>query len=160
MYIIFAYFYKKWKFSRPEFEDGIPDFKTIQMINYFKKLLTGYKTVKRNVNGREYKYFYSGKPLYFDPFALLREFQFRTTHVSVQRWFFNSSISEPISELPFPKESDQSSVICECTNNEKEFRTTRFSLKGGIHSVSFYRFELNGNQIETFRRRVRLRFPY
>jgi hypothetical protein len=122
------------------------------MINYFRKILTGYTTVKKNVNGKEFRYLYSGKPVFFDPLLMLREFGHRVADESVQRLKLNATSQELISNLPKTQENALPSVICIGTLNGKELKVSRFTQKDGIHPLSIYLFEMDGVLFGSFRR--------
>lgn len=123
------------------------------MINYIKKLLTGYHTVKKKVNGVDAVFAYSDKPIFFDPYGMLKEFKQRSSEPLVQQFPLNISFSEQMLNFPCPSLEDQPNVICRCSQDGREFKVSRFSLKYGIYPLSFYRFELDGTLIGTFRRK-------
>ncbi|RIW12186.1 hypothetical protein D0X99_19715 [Algoriphagus lacus] len=123
------------------------------MFHYFRKIFTGYTTVKKNMNGTEFRYMYSGKPVFFDPLLMLREFNNRVSEESVQHLDLKTSIDVLNVSFVQPGESDLPSVICICTKNGRELKVSRFTLKDGIHPVSIYLFEENGVSFGSFRRK-------
>jgi hypothetical protein len=128
-------------------------FKTLHMINYFKKLLTGYQTASKKVHGIDLRYTYSDKPIFFDPIGMLKEFKIRVAHEEVQRLMLISPISEALFDFEFPGDDEKPSVICECPLKGMNLKVSRFSLKEGLYPISFYRFELNDEILGTFRRK-------
>ena len=123
------------------------------MINYFKKILTGYHTVKKKVSGVEVTFSYSDKPIFFDPFSMIQEFKHRSSEGIVQRLNLQLPFSESLLDFAVPDHDDLPNVICRSIINGSEFKISRFSLKDGIYPISFYRFELDGTLIGTFRRK-------
>lgn len=123
------------------------------MINYFKKLLTGYQTARKKVNGIDFRYTYSDKPIFFDPIGMLKEFKTRVANGDVQQLTVISPISEALLELDFPNEEEKPSVVCECVFKGKNLKAFRYSLKNGLYPISFYRFELDKEHLGTFRRK-------
>ncbi|MDO8965713.1 hypothetical protein [Algoriphagus sp.] len=121
-------------------------------MDYFKGFLTGRTYVTKRVAGVNFRYSYSDKPVFFDPFGMLDEFKQRSSDSSVQRIELKTSFSEPFPGFIYPVAKDSPSVQCTCSKNGQELKTTRFTFKNGIYPVSFYRFELNGNLVGTFRR--------
>jgi hypothetical protein len=124
----------------------------MQLLNYFKKLITGYFTVYKKVNGLDFRYSYSGKPVFFDPFSMLEQYKQRSGNESIQGLRLAGARAEPFPDFVYPADGDLPSVICEGVKDGHEFKTERYTFKDGIYSVSFYRFELDGNLAGTFRR--------
>lgn len=122
------------------------------MINYFKRLLTGYTFVRKKINGVEYRYKYSGKSIFFDPLLMLKEYQHRSADSPVEsisslpsskEW---ESIGDPLKQKDFP------SVVCTCLIRGKELRVSRYTSKLGVHPISTYVFELDRTPFGSFRR--------
>lgn len=138
----------------PKDQHGIPNhFKNFQMINYFNKLWTGYRTTKKKVHGFYLRYTYADKPVFFDPLGMLKEFKSRVALEEVQHLAMTKPISEVLFELEYPAAKEMPSVICECNIKGKSLKVSRFSFKAGIYPISFYRFELNDELMGTFRRK-------
>lgn len=127
-------------------------FKSEKVIHYFKRFFSGQTYVDKRIGGVKFRYSYSDKPIFFDPLKMLEEFKLRSSEEFIQHLELKTSILEPFPDFVYPGEKDSPSVQCTCTKNGKELKTTRFSFKGGVYQVSFYRFELNGNLVGTFRR--------
>jgi hypothetical protein len=123
------------------------------MINYFNKLLTGYYTAKRRVNGMDLRYSYTEKPIFFDPIGMLKEFRPRVSDLSVQRLMMRDSFSEPLEDIGFPEVGLKPSVICQCSKNGTDLKVSRFSIRDGVYPMSFYKFKVGGKLIGTFRRK-------
>lgn len=123
------------------------------MFNYFKKIFTGYSLEKRRMDGVDFNFFYSDKPVFFDPQGMIRELKARLNQAMPQTMLLNLPFSEPLSNLPFPEDSQKPNVICVYQKSGREVKVSRFSIKDGIYPLSFYRFELDGTLIGTFRRK-------
>ncbi len=120
------------------------------MFNFFRKLLTGYNTVIKNMNGSDFRFMYSGKPVFFDPLQMLTEFAHRSGDQSVQ--VFTLSVpSDKIDLGKFRIESgDLPSVICTFSYLGKELKVSRYTQKEGIHPESRYLFESEGISFGSF----------
>lgn len=105
------------------------------------------------MNGVDVVFTYSDKPIFFDPYGMLKEFKHRSAEPSVQSFDLKLPFSEQLLNFPCPGLEDQPNVICRCSQNGREFKVSRFSLKYGIYPLSFYRFELDGTLVGTFRRK-------
>ncbi|WP_187178024.1 hypothetical protein [Algoriphagus sp. AK58] len=123
------------------------------MFNYFKKLVTGYSTVKRQLSGVECRYLYSGKPVFFDPFLMIREFMHRAEDKEVQHLPLKVPKTELVPLFSLQGEQDAPSVICTCTHRGNELKVSRFTGKDGLHPFSYYHFEMNGTSFGHFRRK-------
>jgi hypothetical protein len=124
----------------------------MQLLNYFRKFLTGYYTESKKIKGFTFRYSYSGKPVLFDPFTMLEQYRQRSGQESIQRIQLTRALSDPFPDFAYPDDGDLPSVICQGVKDGHEFRTERYTFKDGIYSVSFYRFELDGKLAGTFRR--------
>jgi hypothetical protein len=123
------------------------------MINYFRKILTGYTIVKKNINGVDCRFSYSGKPVFFDPVLMLKEYCNRIAEDSVQHLSLQVSSQDILSIFPNPSAEALPTVICNCVKNGQELRVSRFTSKEGAHPLSFYLFEINGMVVASFRRK-------
>lgn len=123
------------------------------MFNYFKKLLTGYRIEKRRMDGLEFTFYYSDKPVFFNPQGMIREFKTRLVQASPQCFKLEQPIHLALKDFPSPDQSMRPNVICIGTNAGIELKVSRFSLKDGIYPMSFYRFELDGIEIGSLRRK-------
>jgi hypothetical protein len=114
------------------------------MINHLKKILTGYYTENKKINGARFTFHYSDKPVFFDPLEMIREFKKRSSNYYTNRLELQIPFSESFTHFISSKVQDQPNVICVCITNGNELKVSRFSLKDGLYPLSFYRFELNG----------------
>lgn len=122
------------------------------MINYFKRIFTGYSTVKKNINGIEYKYLYSKKPIFFDPMLMLGEFVYRAKEEVVQNMPLKISKDEILKIFTFPADKILPSVICSFESNGAVVKVSRFTSKEGGYPQSSYYFEMDGIVFSHFKR--------
>lgn len=120
------------------------------MINLFRKLLTGYTTVNKSFNGKDYQFLYNGKPVFFDPILMLTELQLRKN--GAKKLLFSKNESFDILKSKFPQKEDflLPSVICVSTKGKKELKVSRYVYKEGNYPVSQYLFEWNGKVVGEF----------
>jgi hypothetical protein len=123
------------------------------MINFLRKLVSGYSLEKRSLNGQEYRYRFQGKPIFFDPNQMLREFKHRRDGQEVVRKKLDIEIAQIIHLLPKYSEDLLPSVICEGSRDGKDFTVSRYTFKHGLNPVSLYRFSLDGKPIGDFYRK-------
>ncbi|MFN3759907.1 MAG: hypothetical protein ACK4SF_11870 [Algoriphagus aquaeductus] len=123
------------------------------MINYFKKLFSGYATARRQVSGVICRYQYAGKPVFFDPMLMLREFLHRFSTESVQKEPYTGFEEEINQFFVTPIQEVDPSVICTCEYQGRELKVFRFSLKEGTFPLSIYRFYWGGELLGQFRRK-------
>lgn len=123
------------------------------MIKHFKKLLTGYYTENKKINGVSFIFHYSDKPVFFDPLEMIREFKQRSSKEFSDRLVLQIPLNQSFSHFVSPNLQDQPNVVCLCSVNGNELKVSRYSLKDGLYPLSFYRFELNGVLSGTFARK-------
>jgi hypothetical protein len=95
----------------------------MQLLNYFRKFLTGYYTESKKIKGFTFRYSYSGKPVLFDPFTMLEQYRQRSGQESIQRIQLTRALSDPFPDFAYPDDGDLPSVICQGVKDGHEFRT-------------------------------------
>jgi hypothetical protein len=120
------------------------------MINLFKKLLTGYTTVTKSFNGKDYRFLYNGKPVFFDPLLMLTELQLRKNGAKHLPTPKTSSIQSLRSKFPQKEEQQLPAVVCVSSHGKNELKVSRYVYKEGNYPVSQYLFELNHQVIGEF----------
>lgn len=120
------------------------------MINLFRKLLTGYTTVTKSFNGKDYQFLYNGKPVFFDPMLMLTELQLRKNGAKSLAFPKSDSLDKLRSKFPQKEDLLLPSVICVSTHCKKELKVSRYVYKQGNYPVSQYLFEWNGKVMGEF----------
>ncbi len=120
------------------------------MINLFKKLLTGYTTVSKSFNGKDYRFLYNGKPVFFDPMLMLTELQLRKNGAKNLALPKTDSLDKLRSKFPQKEDLLLPSVICVSSFGKKELKVSRYVYKEGNYPVSQYLFEFNNQVIGEF----------
>ncbi|MCS5489164.1 hypothetical protein [Algoriphagus limi] len=122
------------------------------MISYLKNIFKGSKVVKKTMNGLPYTYQFEGKPVFFDPIQMLREFNFRYQDQGVQRLPYQFDQDPLPNYIEFPNESDNPSVYCKTRLNNQDFEAFRYVFKISHYPASHYRFIYGGEKMATFTR--------
>lgn len=120
------------------------------MINLFRKLFTGYTTVTKSYNGKEYRFLYSDKPVFFDPMLMLSELKLRKAESKPLSTAPFSDLATLLSKFPQKEENLLPSVVCTSTSGKTELKVSRYVFKEGNYPVSQYVFEQNSQVIGVF----------
>jgi hypothetical protein len=120
------------------------------MINLFKKLFTGYTTVSKSFNGKDYRFLYNGKPVFFDPMLMLTELQLRKN--GAKNLPFPKADYFEAFRPKFPQKEEHllPSVVCVSSHGKKELKVSRYTYKEGNYPVSQYLFEIDKQVIGEF----------
>ena len=122
------------------------------MIQLFNKWISGFSTVKKTLGGREYRFRYQDKPVFFDAVGMLAEFAQRINEKDVQLVDLNSSQTEIESNFINPAEKSLPKVISLFSKGKKELKVSRYVMRDGLHPLSIYCFESDGEVFGVFRR--------
>jgi hypothetical protein len=122
------------------------------MIKLLRKLITGYTSVTKSFNGKDYRFKYSGKPVFFDPMLMLGELKQRKADAKP---IFTTPFRDAetlLCQFPQKEESLLPSVICISNSGKNELKVSRYVFKEGNYPVSQYVFEQNDKVIGMFYR--------
>ncbi len=122
------------------------------MINYFRKLISGYSVGKKSFRGTEYRFRYQGNPVFFDPIQMIQEFHHRKANSDLPRFPLEINREKLIPFLPELPQEILPSVICTGIKGNSELEIARFTFKRGLQPVSLYRFQLDGIHVGDFYR--------
>ncbi len=122
------------------------------MINYFRKLISGYTLEKKYFRGKEYRFSFQGKPIFFDPVQILQEFHNRKVNSGTQHFPLTIDRSELLPFLPQLPKDALPTVVCTGPNGHETLEVSRFTFKRGVQPVSMYRFVQNGTHAGDFYR--------
>jgi hypothetical protein len=120
------------------------------MIKLLRKLITGYTSVTKSFNGKDYRFLYSGKPVFFDPMLMLSELKLRKAEAKP---IFTSPFDKSetlLSKFPQKEDSLLPSVICLSNSGKNKLKVSRYVFKEGNYPVSQYVFEQNDVLIGVF----------
>ena len=113
------------------------------MINRLRKILTGYASVTKKVNGKEYRFMYSGKPIFFDPSQMISELKRNESELISRNLASSENFESLLGRLPVRSEKEIPTVICQFKSGDKEITVSRYTLKREKYPVSQYVFEEN-----------------
>ncbi|MFC5191121.1 hypothetical protein ACFPIK_05035 [Algoriphagus aquatilis] len=120
------------------------------MINLFRKLLTGYTTVTKTFNGKDYRFIYSGKPVFFDPTLMLSELKLRKSVSKSMDTVPFDQMDTLLKKFPQKEESLMPAVVCISGSGKNELKVSRYVFKEENYPVSQYVFEQNNLVIGVF----------
>jgi hypothetical protein len=125
---------------------------SIDMIQLFNKWISGFSTVKKTLGGREYRFRYQDKSVFFDAVGMLGEFAQRIKERDVQEVDLVCSQSQIESNFINPADKSLPKVISLFSKGRKELKVSRYVMRDGLHPLSIYHFESDGKVFGTFRR--------
>lgn len=114
------------------------------MINRLQKLLTGYVKASRRINGLNYQFKFSGKPIFFDPNQMISELINKTNSLVVRPLNSTENFDSLVSKLPGCPTDLLPGVICSFKIDDKKISVSRYSFKDGNFLVSQYVFDIDG----------------
>jgi hypothetical protein len=120
------------------------------MINLFRKLFTGYTTVTKSFNGKDYRFLYADKPVFFDPMLMLTELKLRKNEARSFPMISGATLETIATKFPQKDENLLPSVICVSNFGKNELKVSRYVFKEGNYPVSQYVFEENQSVIGIF----------
>lgn len=120
------------------------------MINLVRKFVTGYSTVSKNFNGKEYKFSFSNKAVFFDPLFMVKELNSRRDGVKLRKLNTSDTFDSLLERCPLQPEGQIPAVICTIKLEGKELKVFRYVFKDGIYPVSQYIFQINQQVIGQF----------
>ena len=102
------------------------------MINLFRKLLTGNSTVTKSFNGEDFKFIYSGKPVFFDPTLMIKELKLRKSEAkSIFTKPFETA-DELLRKFPQKEDSLSPAVVCITGSGKNDSKSPDMFSKKGI----------------------------
>ena len=120
------------------------------MINLFRKLLTGYTTVTKTFNGKDYRFIYSGKPVFFDPIQIVQEGKRRLMEAKVRKFSAPHTLDSLDGFFPKKDNSILPTVVCSFKEKKGDYTVSRYVFKEGNYPVSHYVFEKNKTVMGVF----------
>lgn len=134
------------------FWDPTPLHTYLFMINYFRKLISGYTLEKKIFRGQEFRFRFQGKAIFFDPVQMIQEYHNRKANPETYALELSIDRSKLDPFLPEIPQDILPSVICEGKLGNKNFEVSRYTFKRGIQPLSLYRFVLDGQGVGDFYR--------
>lgn len=123
------------------------------MLNYFKKLFTGYNRTYQTLNGQDYRFLYKGRKFYFDPVQMVNDLKTQINDPSLSIYSLDSEFTQVEKLIRLPDKALGPSVICEFEINDSLIKVIRITYNDGKHSISHYRFERDGLLLGSFFRK-------
>jgi hypothetical protein len=114
------------------------------MINKLQKFFTGYAKAYRKINGINYQFKFSGKPVFFDPNQMISELINKTNNLTTWPLGSKENFVTLLSKLPVCPTDLLPGVICSFKTDLKKISVARYSFKDGNFLVSQYVFEIDG----------------
>jgi hypothetical protein len=99
------------------------------MIQLFNKWISGFSTVKKTLGGREYRFRYQDKPVFFDAVGMLGEFAQRIKERDVQEVDLVCSQSQIESNFINPADKSLPKVISLFSKGRKELKVSRYVMR-------------------------------
>ncbi|MFC3414160.1 hypothetical protein [Algoriphagus hitonicola] len=123
----------------------------MNIFNLLSKALTGYKSKSKLVKGQKVTYRYVGKPVLFDAFTMLMDFN---SHYEVAKIITpNLSFQTEIGNLPFWDLKDQNpAVVFSALLNNERFQVNRYVHHLDHKPCSKYEFYLGDQKLANFAR--------
>jgi hypothetical protein len=114
------------------------------MINKLQKFFTGYAKADKKINGVNYQFKFSGKPVFFDPSQMIKELINKTTNLTIRPLSSKENFDTLVSRLPVCPTDLLPGVICSFKTDSKKISVARYSFKDVNFLVSQYVFEIDG----------------
>lgn len=118
-------------------------------ISLISKFLIGYKIKKKLVKGIPMEYRYSGKPVFFDPIAMIQE---ATYKIKSSRFVFNENLESIKQGEQFDHGELEPSVSVSWMQDNNEMKAFRFVKADSNRASSLYEFYSNDSLFATFLR--------
>ncbi len=120
------------------------------MINRFRKLFSGYASVRKRMNGKEYKFMYSEKPVFFDPNQMISDLIRNESNLNVRDLDSSETFQTILSKFPAMVKDASPSVICEFKAGDSNYLVSRYTFRYDNYPVSYYIFEEEKEMIGAF----------
>ena len=123
------------------------------MINYFRKVFTGYKRVEKVVDGMATTFYYMGQLVRFSPITMIKELRFKQVTEKFTKVSTKLSITEILDRIGPNSGLADAKIKVHIKENDTLLKVHRHVTKTGNFNTSYYEFYIEDELTAVFLRK-------
>ncbi|MFC5623247.1 hypothetical protein [Algoriphagus winogradskyi] len=123
------------------------------MINYFRKVFTGYKRVEKVVEGMDTTFFYMGQLVRFSPITMIKELRFKQVTEKFTQVSSKLSITEILDRIGPNSGLANAKIKVHIKEDNTLLKVHRHVTKIGNFNTSYYEFYIEDELVAVFLRK-------
>lgn len=123
------------------------------MINYLRKVFTGYKRLEKIMEGKTTTYYYIGQLVRFSPITMLKELRIKQESESFIHVPIDIPIENTLREIEPAAGFPEAKIKVFITEGNSQLKVYRHVAKVGQFNTSFYKFYVDDELVAVFLRK-------